>query len=314
MGALTTSASGEGLPNVKQLEITVGAAPGGGYDLTARAIESVLNTQKLLHDTPIVVTNRPGAGGSVAWAYIQRFKGKPSYISPTAPTIVANDLQNVGGFKLGNVTHLATLVKEDLCFAVNPNAKINSAETLVEALKTKPEAVRFGFSTAIGNQNHIAFALLADSVGVDASKTRTVVFKSSGEANVGLLGGNLDVSVSGLSTFAKYHESNELKCVAIASASRAQAPFDKIPTWRDLGQNFDYASYRGLIAPPDLTAEDITAWEGLLKKMTETDAWKEVARRNLWAPFFLGNKETTEYLAADRAKTERILKQLQLLK
>lgn len=312
--AVAGLATAQDLPAMKQLEITVGAAPGGGYDLTARAIESVLNKEKLLGDTSVVVTNRPGAGGTIAWAHLQRFKGDASYISPTAPTMVANDLQNVGGFKLDNVTHLGMLIKEDLCFAVNPKGKINSAETLVEALKSKPEDVRFGFSTALGNQNHIAFVLLADAVGADAAKTRTVVMKSSGEATVGLLGGNLDVSVSGLSTFAKYHDTGELTCIAIASASKAAAPYDTIPTWRDLGYDFDYSSYRGLIAPPDLSEEDVHAWEELLKRMSETPTWKALLATNLWGDFYLNSADTTAYVMEDRERTEDVLQRLNLLK
>src|SRR3546814_13409757 len=67
---------------------------------------------------------------------------------------------------------------EDGCFAVNPKGPIDSAEALVDALKTSPEELRFGFAVAAGNQWHVAMAVLAEAIGADITKVRATVFAS----------------------------------------------------------------------------------------------------------------------------------------
>src|SRR3546814_13797056 len=82
---------------------------------------------------------------------------------------------------------------EDGCFAVNPNGRIDSAEALVDALKTSPEELRFGFAVAAGHQWHVAMAVLAEAIGADITKVRATVFDSGGKAVAALLGEHTDV-------------------------------------------------------------------------------------------------------------------------
>src|SRR3546814_12178137 len=63
---------------------------------------------------------------------------------------------------------------EDGCFAVNPNGRIDSAEALVDALKTSPEELRLGFAVAAGNQWHVAMAVLAEAIGARSEVRRVV--------------------------------------------------------------------------------------------------------------------------------------------
>src|SRR3546814_12959941 len=67
------------------VEIYVGASPGGGYDRMARAIETVLEGQKLVQ-VPINISYHPGGGGAVAWASINRQTGDMTKLSIFSPT------------------------------------------------------------------------------------------------------------------------------------------------------------------------------------------------------------------------------------
>lgn len=295
-----------------QLQIIVGATPGGGFDLTARAVEKTLLAEKLV-TVPIVVENRPGAGGAVAWASMNRFAGNPSYISPMSAAMISADLQNVAGVKLEEFTPLSMLVTEDLCIGLNPKGRIKTIQQLVEEMKKDPEQVRLGFSTAIGTQNHIAIALLAEAIGVDIKKLRTAVFKSAGESTVALLGNNIDVSVSGLATYAPYQQSGELSCAAIASEKRAAAPYDNIPTLRELGIPVAYSSYRGFIAPKGLSPQNVKYWEDTISKMRQSQTWKDLAKQNLWSDYYMNSADMQKFLIEERAKTKEILTKLGII-
>lgn len=296
----------------KQLNIIVGATPGGGFDLTARAVEKTLLGSKLV-DVSIVVENRPGAGGAVAWASMNRFAGNAGYISPMSAALISADLQNVAGVKIEEFTPLSMLITEDLCIGLNPKGRIKTIEQLVSEMKSKPEEVRLGFSTAIGTQNHIAIALLAEAVGVDIKKLRTAVFKSAGESTVALLGNNLDVSVSGLATYAPYQQSGELSCAAIASPKRAAPPYDTIPTLAELGIPVEYSSYRGFIAPKALSAEDIKFWNTTFDKMRKTAEWQDLVKKNLWSEYYMDSDQMKAFLLKERDKTRKILTDLGII-
>src|SRR3546814_3342900 len=99
-------------------------------------------------------------------------------LSIFSPNIITNDVLGASPQTFEDFTILSTLVVEDGCFAVNPKGPIDSAEALVDALKTSPEELRFGFAVAAGNQWHVAMAVLAEAIGADITKVRATVFDS----------------------------------------------------------------------------------------------------------------------------------------
>ena len=219
-----------------------------------------------------------------------------------ATAFLSNELMGVSPLKMEDFTPVATLVNEDLCFAVNPKGKIKSADDLVKALKTDASAVRFGFSTAIGNQNHVALSFLSKELGVDVKKVRTAVFGGAAEAVVALLGDNIDFSISGVATYAAYHKSGELKCVAVAANQRLGGDLADVPTWKELGVNLVYSPSRGVVAPGGLSAEQAKFWEDTLKKMSESAAWKQAAATNYWVIDFKGKDASIKAMTEERER------------
>lgn len=297
----------------RAVQIVVGADPGGGYDRMARAIQTVLDGEKLIN-FPLNVTYEPGAGGAVAWASISRRKGDPTKISIFSPNLITNEVLGVTPLGFQNLTMLATLVFEDGCFAVNPNGRLKSVDDLIQALKTSPSDLRYGFAVAAGNQWHVAMAVLADAVGADITKVRSIVFDSAGKSMAALLGQHVDVSVSGCATFAKHHEAGSLRVVAVSSPVRLSGVLAEVPTWRELGQDVVWAAWRGILAAPGLKPDLINYWEGLLKKVVAHPAWKPIEEENYWRTEFLGHAETQAMMVKERDQYSKTLRQLGLIK
>src|SRR3546814_15307244 len=88
-------------------------------------------------------------------------------LSIFSPNIITNDVLGASPQTFEDFTILSTLVVEDGCFAVNPNGRIDSAEALVDALKTSPAELRFGFAVAAGTQWHVAMAVLAEAISTE---------------------------------------------------------------------------------------------------------------------------------------------------
>lgn len=308
----STFAADEVKPD-QPVQIIAGASPGGGYDRMARMIAKELEAQKLV-DVPITVVNKPGGGGALGWAYINRFQGKMNYLSMTATAFLSNVLLGVSPLKMEDFTVLATLVDEDLCVAVNPKGKITSAEQLFKTMKEHPENLRFGFSTAIGNQNHVLLVRLAQELGADVSKINTAVFGGASESTVALLGNNIDFSISGGETFAGYQISGELKCVAVSGEGRLGGELADVPTLKELGVNLSYSPTRGVIAPGGLSAEQIAFWDKALKTMSESADWKETAEKAYWRVDYKDSKAATEANAKDRDELRAVYSTLGIIK
>jgi putative tricarboxylic transport membrane protein len=295
------------------VEVVVGAPPGGGYDRMARAIQKILVDEKLINYA-LNVTYKPGGGGAVAWAYINRSPGDMQKLSIFSPNLITNELRGANSIRFEDVTPIATLVFEDGAFAVNSKGKINSAETLISALKNNPGQVRFGFATSAGNQWHVTFALLCEALGVDVNKVRSTVFSGASKAVAALLGGHVDVSVSGIESFNKYHQSGDLRIVALSCAKRYTGVLGKVPTWKELGYDVEFGAWRGILGPKGMTADQIQYWENLMAEVVKKPLWEPVAIKNFWRTQFLRHDATLKMLAKEREQYRKFLINLGLIK
>jgi len=294
------------------VEILVGATPGGGFDRMARSLETILVEGNML-DVPISITYHPGGGGAVAWATLNRFPGDMSKMSIFSPNIVTNEVLEATDGSYRDNTMLATLVFEDGCFAVNPNGAITNADELVAALESDASSLRFGFAVAAGNQWHVAMAKLAEAAGADITEVRATVFDSGGRSTAALLGESTDVTVTGCAGLAQYHQSGDLKIVAVSAPERLSGTLADVPTWRELGHDVVWGAWRGVLGPRDLSADQIAFWEGIFEQVVQTEAWDEIVQENFWRTSFLGSAATADMMAYELEQYTNILRTLGLI-
>ncbi len=311
--SIAPAAAADAVKPASAVEIYVGANPGGGYDRMARAIQGVIEKQKLLN-VPLNITYRPGGGGAVAWATINRYPGDMTKLSIFSPNLITDDVLGTSPVTYKNLSMLSTMVFEDGCFAVNPKGKIKDAKGLVDALKKDPGHLRFGFAVAAGNQWHVAMAVLADEVGSDITKVRSTVFSSGGKAVAALLGQHTDVAVSGCASFAKHNEAGDLKIVAVAGEHRLGGPLASVPTWKELGHNVVWSAWRGIVGPKGLKPGQVKFWEDEMQKVLKSSEWPAVAAKNYWRTEFLNQEQTVALMVKQRAQYAKTLKQLGLIK
>jgi putative tricarboxylic transport membrane protein len=142
----------------KPVEFVVGAGSGGGNDRTARVIQKILQ-DKALVPTPVVVVNKPGAGGVIAQDYLNTHSGDGHYIMVTNPAILTNPLTGVGAAKYTDATPVAQLFTEYVTLFVRANSPITSGRDAMERLRKDPGALSIAISPGPGTGTHIATAL-----------------------------------------------------------------------------------------------------------------------------------------------------------
>ena len=151
LGALA-SASAWSWPD-KPVEIVVGFAPGGGTDITARTLATFLG--KALGGTVLVV-NKPGASGAIGLAYVARAPADGYTLGMTnMPGLLTLPIERDAGFKSGDFTYIANLVRDPSAFSVTVDSPYKSVADLIAAAKQTPGAISYG-STGVGTDDHLA--------------------------------------------------------------------------------------------------------------------------------------------------------------
>jgi len=150
IGALFAAAFGaSAIAAPAQLSIMAPAAPGGGWDQTARAMQQVLQEAGIVSN--VQVTNVPGAGGAIGIAqFVNNGKGDPTQLMVAGYVMVGALITNNSPVTLKDVTPIARLTGEYDAVVVPTSSPLQTMADLVEALKKDPGAVSWGGGSAGG--------------------------------------------------------------------------------------------------------------------------------------------------------------------
>ena len=88
-----------------------------------------------------------------------------------------------------------------------------------------------------------------------------------------------------LSEAEKQYKAGKIKILAVPPKRLDRLP--EIPTWKEQGINVIFQHWKGIMGPKDMTEEEV-AWDGVIKKMVESDSWKGILRERGWESFIRG--------------------------
>ena len=141
------------------------AAPGGGWDQTARSMQEALQAEGISGN--VQVTNVPGAGGTIGLAqFVNEANGNPNALIVGGYVMVGAILTNASPVTLDMVTPIARLTGEAVVVVVPAASELQTMDDLVAKLKADPGSVAWAGGSA-GGADHITAGLIAKTVGVD---------------------------------------------------------------------------------------------------------------------------------------------------
>lgn len=295
----------------RNVEIIVPSGPGGGTDKTGRTVQSLLQNLKLVDKSTVV--NRPGAGGRLGLLYLNQHAGDGHYVSVSTVPLLTNHINGSSDVTYTDVTPLAQLFSEYILFAVRADSPIKTAKELAERLKQDPQSLSIGV-TAAGGTSHMVAGLVVSKAGGDARRMKTVVFKSGGEVTTALLGGHVDVVPAPVANLLPHIKSGKLRALAISSSRRLPAELAQVPTWRELGIDAVFDTWRGMVGPKGMTASQIAYWDQVFLRLTQAEAWKKDLAQNYWDDNYLNSSQSKAYLDREYKEFKSILGDLGLLK
>jgi putative tricarboxylic transport membrane protein len=289
----------------KPVTIIAGAPPGSGFDLTARSLAQTLEKEKMVN-FPVPVVNVPGAVGAVSLAQIVNDnKGDTQTISITSPSTLINYQRGDSEYGYKDVTMLARLMTDYFTVVVAPDSPYKDLKSLLEAVKEDPDSITIGAAT----DDRLPFALLLNEIGGDVSKVNFVAYEGGGELVNGLLNGDAQAAISGVSEFISQIGGGSLRSLALLSEERLDGTVKDIPTAIEQGINVTYGNWRGVYGPPDMPAEAVEYWETKIEELLTTPTWKEIAAKNQWEITFMKGQELQKFLAEEDEKIKTGLQQ-----
>src|SRR5688572_17664649 len=313
LAVLSAAAPAQSWAPQKNVELVVPNPPGGSNDKTARTVERILVTNKMI-PTTLSIVNRSGGGGSIAYTYVQQHAGDPHYLVVAGPALLTNHITGVSKLHHTDLTAVASLFDDYTVFAVNAESSIRTGKDLVERLRKDPKSVTIGFSPLLGSHNHIAAGLLMKTIGGNARDLKVVAYKGSADAVTNLLGGHIDLVTTAAGNVAGHVASGKLRVIAMTAPQRLTGALANVPTWKEQGVNYTFGAWRAIFAPKGLTPQQTAYWQGVLRKATEAPEWKDDLEKNYWANVFVTGEKFSKELDQDYASMRAILVDLGLAK
>ncbi|MBX3577217.1 MAG: tripartite tricarboxylate transporter substrate binding protein [Rhizobiaceae bacterium] len=290
-------------------KIMAPAAPGGGWDQTARSLQSALQDEGI--SANVQVTNVPGAGGTIGLAqFVNQAAGKADELIVGGYVMVGAILTNKSPVTLDQVTPIARLTGEYEAIVVPAGSDIQDMAGLVAKLKADPGSVSWGGGSA-GGTDHITAGLIAKAIGVDPTKVNYIAFSGGGEALAAILGNQVTVGISGYGEFAEQIKAGALRIIGISSDERV-AGIDA-PTFKEGGVDVSIQNWRMVAAAPGISAEQKAAILADVDKLVQSASWQKVLADKGWANTYLAGDAFAEQLKKDIEATAVILKDIGLV-
>ncbi len=296
-----------GYPN-KPIEYVVQASAGGASDAFVRNLALIFQTEKII-SVPIVVNNKPGGSGAIAYGYTAQKAGNPYYLLNCTGNFISTPLEKpkVPGYK--DFSPIALLAWDEGSIAVASDSAFKSVKDLVETARKRPKEVRFG-GTSIGSQDHVTMHLLQRA---GQCQFNYICYTGENEVIAALLGGHLDVGCFNPRMIRGHVEANKMRILAVSSAKRL-ASLPDVPTLSEMGLSVVWPMPRGVAAPKGIPAEAKNFLISAYKKLTQTQAWKKYVKDNALTEETLFGDDYIKYLESATDKARVIMKELGILK
>ncbi|MFY9511728.1 MAG: tripartite tricarboxylate transporter substrate binding protein [Rubrivivax sp.] len=234
-------------PN-KPIRLIVGFPPGGGIDFAARTIQPALEAAL---GQPVVVDNKPGAGGVIAATELTRAApdGYTLLLANTGPFAIAPYLQPRMPYDpLKQFSYIGQITEGSYIAVTRPDHPARDLKQFVDWAKANPNKANFA-SGGNGSSTHMNGELLSLVAGIDLLH---VPYKGSAPAVQDLIGGQTQLLIDAGTVLLPQVKAGRLKALAVTGARRdPQLP--DVPTARELGlSGMESTGFQGLVAPAGL--------------------------------------------------------------
>lgn len=287
------------------LRIIVPSAPGGGFDVVARAMQAALQSSGLAQS--VSVENIPGGGGTIALAnLVSAERGRGDVIMVSGMAMLMTTISYGSPLTLRDVTPIARLTSYSDVVTVAATSPFQTFDDFIQAFRAQPESISWtgGFA---GGPDHTLAWLIADAAGVDPRRVN-FVGASGGESSPVVAGGHVSVGLGPVEALRSYVRSGTMRALAVSSGERD--PSLDVPTLREHGLDVVFEGWRVLLAPPGVSAADRQRLEALLATLAGSPAWQQALAQYTWRDNFLAGPALDDFIQTEDQRIRRLFRRL----
>lgn len=298
------------------VECIAPANPGGGWDFTCRQVGKALQDLGIVAN-PVQVTNMAGGGGGVAFAHVVSKRNTDDSLLVAASTATTTRLAQgaYAGMTADMVRWIGTVGADYGIIAVAPDSPWNSLSDLFAAMKADPGSVAIAGGSAVGGWDHLKVLIAARAAGIEnVAAIRYIAYAGGGEAVTALLGGHVQAFSGDISEAKGFMEAGQVKVLAVLAPERLAGDLAGIPTAAEQGIDAMGANWRGFYAPGGMSDEAYGFWVDAIRRVYESDLWKEVMEANGLMPFGRFGPDLEAFVKQQVADIEALSRDIGLVK
>ena len=302
IGTLTLSAICAQAQTKQPLKILVGFAPGGSADVLARLVADALKDDY----SPVVVDNKPGAGGRIALNMVKNAKpdGQTVIVLPSGPMVLFPHVYKKLDYDaVKDFTPVSQIARFQFGVVASQSSGAKTVAEMIAKARANPGASSYGTPGA-GTLPHFMGVLLEQSSGVSLNH---VPFQGGAPANNALLGGHIDYKFDVVSETAELHHSGKARIIAVTGGKRdTQVP--EVPTLKESGINMEATAWFAMYGPAGLSGEALARLEKAMVKIVRDPAMKDKLVKLGYEPIGSTSAELAAAQKADLARWEKPIK------
>lgn len=302
---LAAGAQAQEFKPTRPVEIVVHTGPGGGNDAFARAVLTAIRKDNLTDGINFVVVNKPGGGSTAAMNYVREKAGDSHTLAIYSSVWVTDSLvQEAAPSTLDKLTPIAGMVLEPALIVVRADSPFKTLKDFIEAAKAKPGQLKQSGGSVTARDAVTRTVLMNHT----KANWAFVSFPGGGERVSALLGGHVDMMMIEPIEAGELIRSGRLRALAQISDTKLEA-YPDVPSLKEAG--FDVPNVpqaRGLVGPPDMPPAAVAYYSNLVKRWSESPAYKEYLRTTQLENAYSTPADLTKFLVTYTNDLREILK------
>jgi len=310
-GVTIIASSAYAFEPTRPVEFVVTAGPGGGTDIFARTIQSIIGKYNLM-SAPIVVTNKGSAGGAEGFVYTAGYKGDPYKLAFGTNNAYLLPVRAKVPYKSDDLIPVSALAADEFILWVNGKSDFKTAAEFVA--KAKDDAgMKVGGSQS-KDVDQILTSMINDATG---SKLGYIPFKSGGEAAVQLAGEHIAANVNNPSENLGQWQAGMVKPLCVFKSEKLKGEgkvagdmgWSDIPTCKESGIAIEnYSMPRTVWLPAGVDQEVVDYYAGVLKKVAETPEWAKYLADSSQSAAYMSGNDLSSFIKNDETAVTAVLK------
>ncbi len=291
----------------RPIRFIVPFSPGGGTDLVGRSLQGKLEEAL---GTPVIIDNRPSAGGIVGVTLAAQAApdGYTLLLTSASFTFAPSLYKDLPYDAVKDFKPITNVAETPLILCVHPSLPVLSLKDLLALARKRPGDILYG-SAGVGSNLHLTTELFKYKAKIDLKQ---IPYKGAGGAAIGLMSGEVQVAFLGLLTAIPFMKSGRLRGLAVTTKQRTPILPDT-PTIDEAGvPGYDKSGWTGLYAPaavPDPIIDYV--YQAVAKVLKDPETAKTLAAQG---STLVGNtpKEFGEFVRAELAEWAQLIRDMKL--